>query len=426
LAASLRPALLKKRSEVDFAAASVIRRKTRTCRESDPLPRRAVAPFDLAAPTGEDRKIVAATAIGLSVAGGTSLLTGPTPVACFPMEPVMKRIGQVAVLTLGLGLVAGCGPTNVDPGVKRIQVALFVGKLDVANAKERKQGIEEVLKGTGVEIAETFTDQEDRSKCQEYVRNALDKYGDDLKCLVGLWSYNAPQILQVVKEKNLVGKIQIVAFDEEIPTLDAVEDGTIFSTVVQQPYQFGYQSIEVLSHLATGTKVDIPKDGLMFVPVKVIEKGGVREFRENVQKMYKEAAAPQHEGKTKLAFVTNGSSDFWKLAKAGVRKAEKDFDAQVEFHEPSQGTPARQQAIIESVLGIEGMSGIAISVLDPVGAISIIDKAAEKMPVVTQDSDAPDSKRRAYIGTDNVEAGRVAGREILKALRAAGLLTVER
>jgi ribose transport system substrate-binding protein len=337
----------------------------------------------------------------------------------------MRRIGSLAVVVVGLGLLAGCGP-GAEQGSGKIKIALFVGKLDVANAKERKQGIEEVLKGQGVEIAETFTDQEDRSKCQEYVRTALDKYGSDLKCLVGLWSYNAPQILQVVKEKDLVGKIQIVAFDEEIPTLDGVEEGAIFSTVVQQPYQFGYQSIEVLAKLAQGTDAKIPKDGLMYVPVKVIDKAGVKEFRDNVQKLYKEAAAPQHEGKTKLAFVTNGSSDFWKLAKAGVRKAEKEFDVQVEFHEPSQGTPARQQAIIESVLGIEGMSGIAISVLDPVGAISIIDKAAEKMPVVTQDSDAPDSKRKAYIGTDNVEAGRVAGREILKALKAAGVLPGEK
>ena len=70
-----------------------------------------------------------------------------------------------------------------------------------------------------------------------------------------------------MKEKGLVGKIQIVAFDEEIPTLDAVEEGAIYSTVVQNPYQFGYQSIEVLSKLAAGEALEVPKDGLMYVPV---------------------------------------------------------------------------------------------------------------------------------------------------------------
>jgi ribose transport system substrate-binding protein len=338
----------------------------------------------------------------------------------------MRVTGRGALLTLALILSTGCGSTNTDTGVKGIKIALFVGKLDVANARERKQGIEEILKGQGVEIAQTYTDQVDRSKCQEYVRTAIDLYGDDLKCLVGLWSYNAPQIVQVVKEKKLEGKIQIVAFDEEAPTLDAVEEGIIHSTVVQQPYEFGYKAIEVLSKLAKNEKVEIPKDGLMYVPVKVIDKASVKDFRENLKKLLAAADEDPAEGKkVKLAFVTNSSSDFWTLAKAGIRKAEKEFDVEVDFQVPGQGTAAQQQQIIESLVG-KGIHGLAVSVLDPVGAISVIDKAAEQMPVVTQDSDAPDSKRKAYIGTDNVEAGRVAGREILKALRAAGVLPKEK
>jgi ribose transport system substrate-binding protein len=204
-----------------------------------------------------------------------------------------------------------------------------------------------------------------------------------------------------------------------------VEEGIIFSTVVQQPYQFGYQSIEVLAKLAQGSDVEIAKDGLMYWPVKVIDKAAAKEFRDGIYQMHKEAAAPPHRGKTKLAFVTNGSSDFWKLAQAGIRKAEKEFDAEVDFQVPGQAAAAQQQQIIETLMG-KDIQGIAISVLDPVGSISIINQAAEQMPVVTQDSDAPDSKRKAYIGTDNVEAGRVAGREILKALKAAGVLPTDK
>jgi ribose transport system substrate-binding protein len=323
-----------------------------------------------------------------------------------------------ALALAGLMLCAGCGSDGNKGGSGKTLIALYVGQLDVANARERKQGIEEVLKGTGVEIAETFTDQTDRSKCQDYVRTALDKYGDDLKCLVGLWSYNAPCIVQVLREKGLAGKIKVVAFDEEMPTLDAVEEGIIESTIVQQPYEFGYRSIEVLSKLARKEKIDIPGDGLMYVPVKVIRKDDVKAFRENVQKMLSEAGAPSasSEGKKlQLAFVTNNSSEFWLLAKAGTRKAEKDLDVRVDFQIPGQGTAAQQQQIIETLIA-KGIDGMAVSVLTSIGATSIIDRASEHMPVVTQDSDAPESKRKAYVGTDNVEAGRVAGREILKVL----------
>jgi len=337
----------------------------------------------------------------------------------------MKTWWRFPVALLACALLVGCGPGGDSPaqtGGRKIQVALFVGKLDVANARERQQGIAEVLKEQGVEIAETFTDQHDRGKCQEYVRTALDKYGDDLKCLVGLWSYNPPAIVQVVKEKGMAGKISIVAFDEEIPTLDAVADGTIYSTIVQQPFEFGYRSTEVLHKLARKEPVEIPQNGLMYVPVKVINQETVQEFRATLKTILASREDAPAEGKeVKLAFVTNGSSDFWTVALAGVRKAERDFNVQVDFQQPGQGTAEQQQKIIETLLS-KDIQGMAVSVLDPVGSISILNKVAERMPVVTQDSDAPDSKRTVYIGTDNVEAGRIAGREILKALAAAGVL----
>lgn len=172
---------------------------------------------------------------------------------------------------------------KVSPG----KIALFVGKLDVANARERKQGIEETLKDTGIEVVETFTDETKRPTAQTNVRNALDKY-PDLKCLVGLWSYNPPAIIHVLKEKGLAGKIKVVAFDEEQATLDGLVDDTVFSTVVQQPYEFGYQSVKVLAKLTRKESIDLPADGLLYVPVKVIDKSSVAEFKQKVDQMLKE------------------------------------------------------------------------------------------------------------------------------------------
>jgi ribose transport system substrate-binding protein len=169
------------------------------------------------------------------------------------------------------------------------KIALFVGKLDVANAYERKRGIEEVLSTApaNIEIVDTFTDEGQRPRAQNNVRDALDKY-PDLKCLVGLWSYNPPAIIQVLKEKELTGKIKVVAFDEETPTLDGLEEGIVHSTVVQQPYEFGYQSIRVLAQLARDEDPKLPANGLMYIDVKVIDKSSVKEFREKLQQLLKE------------------------------------------------------------------------------------------------------------------------------------------
>ena len=46
----------------------------------------------------------------------------------------------------------------------------------------------------------------------------------------------------------------------------------------------------------------------------------------------------------------------------------------------------------------------------------MLDKIAEKSNLITFDSDAPKSKRLLYIGTNNYQAGKVAGRQIVKLL----------
>src|ERR671930_56133 len=49
---------------------------------------------------------------------------------------------------------------------------------------------------------------------------------------------------------------------------------------------------------------------------------------------------------------------------------------------------------------------------------------ATKTVLITTDSDAPQSNRLAYIGTDNVAAGRQAGEEIKKALPNGGKIAL--
>jgi ribose transport system substrate-binding protein len=199
--------------------------------------------------------------------------------------PESNRVAYIGTDNVEAGRVAGAEIKKALPDGGKI--ALFVGKLDVANARERKQGIEEAIKGTKIEIVESFTDEGLRPTAQTNVRNALDKY-PDLKCLVGLWSYNAPAIIKVVKEKGLTGKIKVVGFDEEGPTLDGIDEGVVQSTVIQQPFEFGYLSIRALASLARKEDAGLPKNGLAYVPVRVIDKGNLKEFRTKVEEMMRE------------------------------------------------------------------------------------------------------------------------------------------
>jgi ribose transport system substrate-binding protein len=125
-------------------------------------------------------------------------------------------------------------------------------------------------------------------------------------------------------------------------------------------------------------------------------------------------------GKTKLAFITNNTANFWVFAKRGCEKAASEIpDIEVDFRICSDATPAEQRRIIDDLLA-KGVKGIAISPVDPLNQKPFIDELAGKITVVTCDSDIPGSKRKCYIGTDNVAAGRQAGEMIKEVLPEGG------
>lgn len=137
-----------------------------------------------------------------------------------------------------------------------------------------------------------------------------------------------------------------------------------------------------------------------------------------------ESSADPGTKKLELAFITANASDFWTIARAGVEAAEKEVpDVDVDFRIPSDGTAAEQTRIIDDLL-VRGVDGVAICPVDPSNQTEILNKAASKALVVTQDSDAPDSNRSFYIGTDNVAAGKQAGELVKKALPNGGRIMV--
>ena len=161
------------------------------------------------------------------------------------------------------------------------KIMVFVGKSDARNAAERYQGLKEALKDSKVEIIDIRTDDTDRARAKTNAADTLVKY-PDIAGLVGLWSYNGPAILNAVKDAGKVGQVKIVCFDEEDETLAGVKEGAIFSTVVQQPFEFGYQSVKLMAQILKGDKSVIPANKQINVPTLVINKDTVEEFTKKI------------------------------------------------------------------------------------------------------------------------------------------------
>lgn len=137
-----------------------------------------------------------------------------------------------------------------------------------------------------------------------------------------------------------------------------------------------------------------------------------------------ETQTPGGAKKLKLAFVVNNASSFWTIAKAGTTDATKELgNVEVDFRIPSGGTAAEQRQIIDDLLA-KGVDGIAVSPVDPANQTELLNKAAAQTLVVCHDSDAPNSKRVCYIGTDNTAAGVEAGKLIKEALPNGGKIMI--
>lgn len=196
--------------------------------------------------------------------------------------PASERVCYIGTDNRAAGRQAGELIKQVLPNGGKIM--LFVGKLDAQNAQERYQGIKEALAGSKVEILDVRTDDTDRVRARTNATDALVR-NPDIAALVGLWSYNGPAILNAVKAANKVGQVKIVCFDEEDPTLTGVKNGEIYATVVQQPYEFGYQAILMLDKLVRGDKSAVPEGKQLFVPTLVLKKDNVEEFTTKLNRL---------------------------------------------------------------------------------------------------------------------------------------------
>jgi len=164
------------------------------------------------------------------------------------------------------------------------RIAIFVGKLDARNAQERLQGIKAAIAGSTIAIIDVRTDDTDSVRAKANVSEMLVGH-PDVAALVGLWNYNGPAILNAVRDAGRVGQVKIVAFDEDDETLTGVKSGAIVGTVVQQPYEFGYQSVTLLEKALNGDRSGIPPGHQLFIPTRVIRQNNVDEFKTSLAQL---------------------------------------------------------------------------------------------------------------------------------------------
>jgi ribose transport system substrate-binding protein len=198
--------------------------------------------------------------------------------------PQSKRVAYIGSSNTDLGKEAGKMMLKALPsGGKCVG---FVGLPGADTARERIEGVKETIKGSKVELVDVRGDEIDQTRAKRNVEDILAAM-PDVSCLVGFYSYNTPRIYEVLKEANKLDKIKIIGFDEDPITLGGVKEGSIVGTVVQQPFEWGYQGMKLMAKYIEGDKSGIPANGIIIVPGKVIDKSNVDDFMGQMKQMLK-------------------------------------------------------------------------------------------------------------------------------------------
>ena len=127
-------------------------------------------------------------------------------------------------------------------------------------------------------------------------------------------------------------------------------------------------------------------------------------------------------GGAKFKVITNGISPFWESMGKGLTAAKNDLKVDADWQGPNPAEHNAQVKLVKDAVAGK-VDGIAVSAIEADALAATIDEAiAAGIPVITFDSDSPKSKRAAYIGTVNKEAGRIAGEEAAKLFPNGGKL----
>ncbi|MFW6138184.1 MAG: sugar-binding protein [Spirochaetota bacterium] len=140
-----------------------------------------------------------------------------------------------------------------------------------------------------------------------------------------------------------------------------------------------------------------------------------------------EKEGPLADGKLTIAWIPKAlNNPVFELGRDGAMKKAQElteqgpYEVEVLYVGSVASDMAEQARVIEDMIA-QGVDAIGVSCNDPDGAVDPINKAVESgIPVMTWDSDAPDSKRFTYLGVSNYDGGRAAADLLVRAMGTSG------
>ncbi len=145
-----------------------------------------------------------------------------------------------------------------------------------------------------------------------------------------------------------------------------------------------------------------------------------------------EQACPLADGTLTIAWIPKAlDNPVFELGRVGAETRAAELSAagpcnvDVFVAAPFNTTAEDQVDLLFDIIDLDDIDAIGVSCIDPVACIEPINAATEAgIPVMTWDSDSPDSNRITYLGIDNYEGGRAAAELLVRAMGESGEVAI--
>jgi ribose transport system substrate-binding protein len=203
-------------------------------------------------------------------------IAGKTLLVCADSDAAKsKRVGYIGTDNVAAGRQAAELLKAALP--KGGKIVLLASHLNAQNIKDRIQGVQAALAGSNIQILDTLADGAKSDVAQKNAQDVISKYSDlaGITCLNG---YQGPAILTAVRGAGKAGQVKIVCFEASNDTLEGIASGDIYGTIVQMPYNLGYQTIARMTKCLRGDKSQLT-EGKILLPSKALTKDKVADFQ---------------------------------------------------------------------------------------------------------------------------------------------------
>jgi len=353
--------------------------------------------------------------------------------------------GSVSLVYIGTNNFSA-GKTGGETMAKLLsgggKVGIGRGSDTALNALQRTDGFLEGIKGTQITALEPVNDKEDAATALQLAGSVISA-NPDLAGAFGVYAYNGPAWATAIKEANLVGKVKLVCFDATTDIINGIKEGVIDATVAQREYDMGYKSVQIIKLMAEKGKDAALKemgsvDGVIDTGVDVITAATLKDYEAtldgkgiphewNTQGWTAPTAGGAVPTKLVIAWIPKSlNNPVFETGRDGAFKKAEELTAagpipvEVKYVGSVASDAAQQAQVFEDAIAA-GVNAVGVSCNDPTACEDPINKAvAAGIPVMTWDSDSPNSQRFTYLGVDNYQGGKAAAELVVKIMGTKG------